>query len=441
MADGSEPRPLDIAIVGAGWAGLAAAVEATLAGAHVTLFEMAPAAGGRARDVAWHGRILDNGSHICIGAYVETLRLLRTVGVEEAAAFDRRPLTLVDCAGRGLRMRPGPPIRSFALAVLGRRGWSLRERVALLGIAARWRRSGFRCAPDETVAALTASLPTAVRAGFIEPLCVAALNTPAAEASGSVFLRVLQTALAGSAGGADMLLPRLGLGQVLPAPALTWLERAGATIRLAHRVDRLERVGSSWQVDGERTDAVVVAASAVETARLVGRHSHEWAARALALRYEPIATVYALGASCRLPEPLIALRSDATRPAQFVFDLGQLGREPGLLAFVISGAAAWVERGSPATEAATLAQASEQLAGVLRGPLDTVGTIVEKRATFACVPRLARPPMAVAPGLLACGDYIDGPFPATLEGAVRSGVAAARALAPRSGENPARGTG
>src|SRR3982751_6117675 len=94
-----------IAVIGAGWAGLAAAVEAAAAGAHVTLFEMAPAAGGRARDDVWHGRVLDNGSHICIGAYAETLRLLRTIGVDEAATFDRRPLTLVDWAGRGLRMR------------------------------------------------------------------------------------------------------------------------------------------------------------------------------------------------------------------------------------------------------------------------------------------------------------------------------------------------
>jgi squalene-associated FAD-dependent desaturase len=441
VAKGSEPRRLEIAILGAGWAGLAAAVEATLAGAHVSLFEMAPAAGGRARGVAWHGRVLDNGSHICIGAYVETLRLLRVVGVDEAVVFDRRPLTLVDCTGRGLRMRPGSPIPAFVLAVLGRRGWSLRERVALLAIAACWRRTGFRCAPADTVAGLTASLPPAVRSEFIDPLCIAALNTPAAEASGSVFLRVLQTALAGTVGGADMLLPRLPLGQVLPVPALAWLERAGAKICLGHRVDRIAQVDGAWCVDGERFDGVAVAASAAETARLVGPHAQEWAARALALRHQPIATVYALSASCRLPEPLVALRADATRPAQFVFDLGQLGREPGLLAFVISGAAAWVERGASATEAATLAQASEQLAAALHEPLHAIGTIVEKRATFACVPNLARPPMAVTPGLVACGDYIDGPFPATLEGAVRSGIAAARALVPRSSENPARGAG
>jgi len=432
------PRRLEIAVVGAGWAGLAAAVEATRAGAHVTLHEMAPAAGGRARDVAWHGRVLDNGSHICIGAYVETLRLLRMVGVDEASAFLRRPLTLVDCAGNGLRLGAGPPLRAFAIAVLGRRGWSLRERLALLRTAGRWRRAGFRCAAEETVAALTRSLPPAVRAEFIEPLCIAALNTPAHEASGRVFLRVLQTALTEQVGGADLLLPRVPLGRLLPAPALAWLERAGATVRHARRVERIEREDDRWQVDGERFDRVILAASALEAARLAAPHAPAWSTRAAALRHEPIATVYASSAGCTLPEPLIALRADRERPAQFVFDLGQLGREPGLLAFVISGASSWVERGMAATEAATFAQADEQLAPCLGAPLQRLGTLVEKRATFACVPNLARPSMSVAPGLLACGDYIEGPFPATLEGAVRSGVAAAAvALASGSGENSA----
>ena len=164
-----------------------------------------------------------------------------------------------------------------------------------------------------------------------------------------------------------------------------------------------------------------------------------WARQATALRHEPIATVYAQSSGSVLPEPLIALHADAARPAQFVFDLGQLGREAGLLAFVISGASRWVARGTAATEAATLAQGREQLAGCLRGPLEPVGTVVEKRATFACVPNLERPPMRIAPGLVACGDYVEGPFPATLEGAVRSGVAAAAATVDGSRENSTRG--
>ena len=455
-------RPLEIAVVGAGWAGLAAAVHASLAGAHVTLFEMAPAAGGRARDVVSHGSLLDNGQHLCIGAYVETLRVLHEVGVDEKTAFARSPLTLVDAEGRGLRLRHGAPLPAFVRAVLARRGWPWRARLALLRVAARWRRSGFRCARGDTVADLAASLPDAVRRDFIEPICVAALNTPASEASGSVFLRVLHDALAGSAGGADLLLPRRPLGDVFPAPAQAWLARRGATIRLAQRVERLDRVasgepdagagrpdpgkradraegfdrvGCAWNVDGVHADRVIIAASAVEAARLAAPHAPEWAATAAALHYEPIATVYARSTGCRLPEPLLALRCDAVRPAQFVVDRGQLGGPAGLLALVISGAAAWVERGTAAIEAATLAQASSALGRHLGAPLELVRTVIEKRATFSCTPALVRPPLPVAPGLFACGDYIDGPYPATLEGAVRSGIAAARAATRQSGEN------
>ena len=67
-----------------------------------------------------------------------------------------------------------------------------------------------------------------------------------------------------------------------------------------------------------------------------------------------------------------------------------------------------------------LAQAQTQLGLTLQA----VQTIVEKRATFACTPNVQRPALHIAPGLFACGDYVAGPYPATLEGAVRSGIAA-----------------
>ena len=419
-----------VAVVGAGWAGLAASVEAGRSGAHVSLFEMSPTAGGRSRGVTSHGTVLDNGMHICIGAYVETLRLMAGLGVAESTVFLRCPLTLVDAAGRGLRARSGPTVAAFVLAVLNRSGWRWRDRIALLRLASRWRVAGFRCASEATVADLCRDAPTTVRRDFIEPLCVAALNTPMHDASGQVFLRVLHDSLFAGPGSSDLLLPKASLSDVLPSPALARLERDGATIRLGHRVDRIERHDEGWRVDDVVADRVVVAASATEAARLVAPHHARWAETAAALRYEPIVTLYARSEGCVLPEPMLSLEADATRPAQFVFDRGRLGGEAGLLAFVVSGAAAWVELGSAATEAAILAQAATELGEHLRGPLTIVRTMVEKRATFACVPGLQRPSMIVVPGLFAAGDYVDGPYPATLEGAVRSGLAAARAAVP-----------
>jgi len=428
---------LRLAVIGAGWSGLAAALEGAALGAEVTLFEMAPAAGGRARDLnAGIDDGLDNGQHICIGAYSETLRLMAAAGVAEGEAFLRLPLRLVDARGLGLRLPPGRALPAFARAVLGRRGWSWRDRLGLLRTAAGWARDGFACPPATTVAQLAANLPEPARRELIEPLCIAALNTPVEAASGRVFLRVLQDALAAGKGASDLLLPRRGLSALLPRPALARLEAAGARIRLAHRVERIEREAAAehrWQVDGEAFDAVAIAASAVEAARLVAPHSPAWAARAAALRYEPIVTVYAHSAGTRLPEPMLLLAADESRPAQFVFDRGRLGGPAGLLAFVISGADAWVARGLAAAEAAALAQGRDELAAHLAGPMQALRTIVEKRATFRCTPLLDRPPSSVAPGLAVAGDYVEGPYPATLEGAVRSGTAAARSLLSRRG--------
>lgn len=415
---------LRIAVIGAGWAGLAAAVEAVRAGHEVTAFEMAAQPGGRARDFAHEGLTLDNGQHILIGAYVQTLRLMRAVGIDPEDVLLRTPLRLSEPDGRGLHLRPGEPRSAFAGAVLRRAGWSWRDRLSLLAAAAGWSLRGFRCAPDLSVAALTAGLGASVRRDLIEPLCVAALNTPAADASAAVFLRVLRDALFGGAGSADLLLPRRPLGELFPVPALSWLRARGAAVRMSTRVRSLTPGGPGWCVDGERFDRVLLATPAGEAARLVAPFAPEWAACAAAFTYEPIVTVYLEAGTTRLPEAMLALPASASAPAQFVFDRGQLGGPAGLLAFVISGAQPWIDAGREVTLAATVAQARDMLGQLLAGEPRPVMLVAEKRATFRCVPRLRRPPRLIAPGLIAAGDHVDGPYPATLEGAVRSAVEA-----------------
>ena len=221
-------------------------------------------------------------------------------------------------------------------------------------------------------------MPESIRRDLVEPLCVAALNTPAASASGAVFLRVLHDALATGRGASDLLLPRRGLTELFPAPALTWLARTQTTVRLAHRADRVEAFDGSWRVDGEAFDAVIIAASAVEAARLAAPHDSAWSSRAAALAYEPVITVYATSPGTRLPEPMLMLHADAERLGEFVFDRGQLGGPVGLLAFVVSGTGSWLERGAAAAEQAVLAQAQAALGTLLRAPLRPLRTIVEK---------------------------------------------------------------
>lgn len=420
--------PRNVAVIGAGWAGLAAAVEATRAGHRVTLFEMAPQAGGRAREVHHDGLALDNGQHILIGAYTQTLRLMREVGVDTEAALLRSPLRLTEPDGRGLHLPPGAPMLAFARGVWGRAGWSLRERLSLLATAAGWAARGFRCDPGKTVESLTLGLgPTIVR-DLIDPLCVAALNTPANEASAAVFLRVLRDALFSGPGSADLLLPRVSLGELFPSPATAWLQSHGALVRMGTRVRELARDGAGWRVDDTAFERIILATPPAEAARLAEPIAPAWAACAAAFGYEPIVTVYLQCAGTVLPEPMLALQAGEDAPAQFVLDRGQLGGPCGLLAFVISGARPWVDAGREATLAATLRQAHRALGPLLDGVPEPRLLLTEKRATFRCVPGLERPPMLIAAGLFAAGDHVDGPYPATLEGAVRSAVNAVHRL-------------
>jgi len=441
--------PLRVAVVGGGWAGLTAAVRAAHDGHHVTVFEASRHWGGRARSLPLtlpDGTVtkVDNGQHILIGAYTDTLRLMTLVGVDTNATLLRTPLALVDPLGQGLRLPHWPGVPAWLnarlpMAVLGgvlqARGWTWTDKWALLTTATRWQLGGFTCAPHTSVAQLCARLPAGLRRNFIDPLCVSALNTPAERASGQVFLRVLKDALFGVPGGADLLLPRVDLGSLFPEAAARWLsdQPHPADLRLGQRVHSLTpRHDGTWQVNGEPFEHVIWANSeqkqalslikkALEATKnrefKLTRRQSEWLTHAAGLAFEPIATVYAWTNDGPLPHPLprpmTALWPSAQHPGQFVFDRSWLGSPRGLLAFVVSASVGDAQT----LEAQVCAQAKAQL-GLAVTPLKTV---VEKRATFACTPDLKRPSSPMAPGLCAAGDHVAGPYPATLEGAVRSG--------------------
>lgn len=435
-----------IGIVGAGWAGLAAAVEAVDAGADVTLFEATRTLGGRARALPavrpdGLSLLLDNGQHILIGAYRETLALMQRLGVAPEQALLGTPLSLPYPDGSGLQTpawaaRWPSPLDAVA-AILTAKGWRWSERRVLVRASLGWQRSGFVCAPNVTVAELCNALPDRVMDELIEPLCVSALNLPAAQASGQVFLTVMRDALFGQGFGrwsaSALLLPREDLGALLPDAAR---RRLGDRLRLGMRVTGLQQTTAGWSLSGdgwtEHFDRVIWATAASPAAAAIGdtdgvgaHHAQrrDWAATTRRLDFTAITTVYAWAPGARLSAPMVALRCSPEAPAQFVFDRGLLRPDDasaqGVLAFVISASVGERET----LQAQVLAQAASQL-GLHH--LQPIQTVVEKRATFACTPGLLRPSAAVAPGLWAAGDYVDGPYPATLEGAVRSGQAAAR---------------
>ncbi|MDQ2823768.1 MAG: hydroxysqualene dehydroxylase HpnE [Pseudomonadota bacterium] len=430
-----------VAVIGAGWAGCAAAVELARRGKQITLFEAARTLGGRARAVEINGHTLDNGQHILLGAYSQTLAMMQRVGVKPSSAFLRLPLQMRYPPGAGgmdfLAARLPAPLH-VAVALLRATGLTRADKLALarFNTSARW--MGWTLHVDCSVAALLERFDQTEQLIRLmwRPLCLAALNTPLEQASAQVFLAVLRDSLGARRAASDMLLPRVDMGTLLPVAAAKYVERHGGTVRLGSKVTRLHR-GERWIIDASDSDsdtfdAVVLATPASTTAQLLEAvgGADATVAQLTALTYEPIVTCYLqYDKAVRLPLPFYALLDDAAAGhwGQFVFDRGQLdASQAGLLSVVISAAADAVTM-----DRAALAEAiAQQLTQLFSLPAPSwTQVIAEKRATFACTPGLLRPGNDIGvPGLALAGDYTASDYPATLESSVRSGMAAAALL-------------
>ncbi|MBL8464154.1 MAG: FAD-dependent oxidoreductase [Thauera sp.] len=428
-----------VAIIGAGYAGLACAVELARAGVHVTVFERSHTMGGRARVVHkdHHWRV-DNGQHILIGAYSELTRLLRLTGVSPKQ-LAHLPLTLHVPGRLHLKAASLPAPFHLAAGLLRAKGLSWADRLAMLRLMRWLKRRGFRL-PDAamTVDALlaeTRQTPTLCQLIW-EPLCVAALNTPVAEASAQVFANVLRDSLAAGAAASELLLPRTDLSELFPVPAARYIGVRRGKLRTGNAIEAIERVAGGYRLEGDPGSQpwphVVVATAPYHAGTLLASAGgcERLVAQIDALEHEPIVSVYlALGHGQKLPEPMIGLVSGSTAgPAQWVFDRGQLGGPEGLLSCVISAHGPHEALARDELILAVHGQLERQLGRRLPAP-EWSQVIVEKRATFACRPGLLRPgirtPLA---GLWLAGDYLDSDYPATLESAVRSGVACATAI-------------
>ena len=428
-----------VAIIGAGYAGLACAVELARAGVHVTVFERSHTMGGRARVVHkdHHWRV-DNGQHILIGAYSELTRLLRLTGVSPKQ-LTHLPLTLHVPGRLHLKAASLPAPFHLAVGLLRSKGLSWADRLAMLRLMRWLKRHGFRL-PDAamTVDALLAETrQTATLCQLIwEPLCVAALNTPVAEASAQVFANVLRDSLAAGAAASELLLPRTDLSELFPVPAARYIGVRRGKLRTGNAIEAIERVPGGYRLEGDPGSQpwphVVVATAPYHAGTLLASAGgcERLVAQIDALEHEPIVSVYlALGHGQKLPEPMIGLVSGSTAgPAQWVFDRGQLGGPEGLLSCVISAHGPHEALARDELVLAVHAQLERQLGRRLPAP-EWSQVIVEKRATFACRPGIFRPGIRTPlPGLWLAGDYLDSDYPATLESAVRSGVACATAI-------------
>jgi hydroxysqualene dehydroxylase len=432
-----------VAIIGAGYAGLACAVELSRRGLPVVVFERSHTLGGRARGVFKDGWQVDNGQHILLGAYSELTRLLRVVGVTPKA-LRTLPLTLHVPGKLDLKAAALPAPWHLALGLLRAKGLTWAERRAAMGLLDWLKKRRFRLEKDMPVTNLLLQTGQSynLRERIWEPLCVAALNTPAHEASAQIFANVLRDSLGADARASDMLLPRVDLSELFPVPATRYLGRRRSQVHTVTTIEAIcqEEEGFSlkgdWSLD--RYSHVVVATAPYHAAKLLGTTGQCDRLVELigGLDYEPIVTVYlAYPPEIGLPGPLIGL-PDA--PGQWAFDRAQIvgpHEEHNLISVVISAHGPHDEIEKESLIVAIHAQLERLLHRRLPTPIWSQA-ITEKRATFACRPGLTRPthrtPLA---GLWLAGDYIDSDYPATLESAVRSGLVCAEAVASRVGRN------
>lgn len=422
------------AIIGGGYAGMATAVTLAERGIPVTVFEGAKQLGGRARGVQFNDTQLDNGQHLLLGCYRETLRLIELVGGEIERDFLRLPLQL-DLHGHFALQAPRLPAPLHLLAaLLNAEGLSWSERLRAARFMLALRISGFRLPHDVTVAELLARHGQDADLTFKlwEPLTVAALNTPIQKASAQVLLNVLRDALNRKRADSDMLLPRIDFTDLFPQRAASFVERHGGEVHVSCGVEAVipheDGIELLTAQGTQRFSHVVCAAPPTIAAKLL-RPIPELAGTVQqidALEHQPIYTVYLqYPAHVTLPHPMLGLHR---RISQWLFDKGRIADHPGLVASVISAEGIHQELRQEELAQKVAAELREEF-GIADAPL-WHKVIAEKRATFCCAPGLQRPPQQTAlPRLLLAGDYTAGDYPATLEGAVQSGAHCAALIA------------
>jgi squalene-associated FAD-dependent desaturase len=429
----------DTVVVGAGWAGLATAVAFTRAGIPVKLYESARQIGGRARRVPFQDLTVDNGQHLFIGAYRETLAIMEIVGVDISKVLLRQRLQLISKYqdGKTLALKaPRLPAPLHLLwSLLTAQGLTTKERWPAIQLGLKLKLGRLKLTQDISVSEFLRQQgqPDTLNTAFWFPLCLAIMNTRPHEASAEIFIRVLADAFLYHQQDSNLLYARTDLSEVLPDPAVDYIEQHGSQVQLGQRVSRLEiqanRVTGIWSDNHfQAASQVVLALPPYATAPLLAPYPvlTALASNLQQFQYEPICTVYLqYPESVRLPVPMLGMLGGV---GQWAFDR-QLCGQPGLIAVVISSSG--IHMAWPNSQLVDVISA--ELANLFpRWPQPTSTQVIrEKRATFASLVNInqSRPTNQTAvEGLWLAGDFTQTGYPATLEGAVRSGVQCAQQI-------------
>ena len=441
----------DVIVIGAGFAGLSAAVRLATRGARVLVLEARSRLGGRATAFADRetGEIVDNGQHILMGCYTETFAFLRDIGAQDHVRLDPQlAVTMIDRAGRRTRLScPAlPPPLHLVAGVLEWEALTWRDRVSMLAMAtplknARRELAGATlkaASPDETVEnwLIRNGQTPRLRELLWDPLALAALNQPPHLAAAPPFARVLAEMFGDDPRAAAIALPTRPLDLMYAEPARAYIDAHGGQVRTGATATIMLSAG------GEAIAGVRIGAETIEAAQVIS--SVPWFAlaelfdtdpvplrgvleRARRMASSPIVTVNLWFDRRVLDLPFVGLPG---RAMQWVFDVAHIRGEDasgGHLSLVSSGAADILAETNVELVHRAHAELLDALPDVRAAKLRHATVVREPRATCSLAP--GQPPRPSTEtglkGFLLAGDWIDTGLPATIESAVRSGHRAA----------------
>jgi len=436
-----------VAVIGGGFAGLAAGVTLADAGCDVTLLESRPQLGGRAysfRDQAT-GMTVDNGQHAMMGCYTHTLAFLERIGAASRLfRQDNLRVTLVDPL-RGTGTIDCPPMPGPLHATAGvlryrllRPAERLRALIGGVALLAMRRRRDPRLA-QATVDQLLTTLGQSANArqSFWNPIAVATCNESPERAAAAPFAEVMALAFFGSRADSQFVFSRVGLSELYTDLARQAIEARGGRVELHAAVERIEtrdaRIAALALRDGRRleVDACVSAVPPASLLGFAGPLAAELGLDALAaIESSPIVSVHLWFDRSLLDEPFVGLVGRATH---WLFDRGRIAGQPHCMSAVISAGRELVEHDSAEITRAVVDDLQACVPGAREARLEHAVVVKEKRATMSTTPASERlRPRATTriANLFLAGDWTATGLPPTIESAVRSaGQAAALAAA------------
>jgi squalene-associated FAD-dependent desaturase len=402
-------------VIGAGLAGLSAALALVDAGRQVTVHEAGPAAGGRCRSYLDRelGCRIDNGNHLWLSGNRGIADFLARVGSQgTVVSSPTAEFPFVDLAsGERWSLRPNGGRVPWWVLSRGRAipGVRLRDYLAMLKL--------LRAGPDDTVGGVLGDGILVKR--LMEPLAVSALNTSMATGSARLMGAVVRETLAKGGNACIPAFPQHGLSETFIDPAVSALRKAGAAVRLGCRVTQIETGGgqaaslltSDGRIDLADSGVIMATPAPVTVQLLPGTTAPDL--------FELIVNVH--------------YRTERAGPARFVAVVNGMAEwvfvKDEVVSVTISAANRFLSM--PASDIAATVWPEVCSALEISEPLPPVRVLKEKRATFAATPaqdRLRPPIRTRFRNLALAGDWVATGLPATIEGAIRSGRDAAGIL-------------